>query len=80
MRSMTLLKRSYTDRERLVKRASLIKKAQFVKYEPFHQAMRKDKLSAMFIFLVINARRLTLLFMAMFVLEKQWLQMTNWQS
>ena len=36
--------------------------------------MRADKQAAMFGFLLINVRRLTMLFMAMFIHDMQWLQ------
>jgi len=62
-------------REERVEKASRIKTAQFEKYAPLIKDMRQDKCAAMSGFLVINLRRTTMLLMAMFVRERQWLQL-----
>ena len=59
----------------LIKRASTINASQFEKYEPLVQDLRKDSKLAMFSSFYINIRRLSLLYMAMFLtIEFGWVQ------
>ena len=56
-----------------VEKASRIEKKQFEVYKPLIEEVRKDKPSAMYGFLLLNLRRLTMFFMAMYILKKRWL-------
>ena len=57
-----------------VEKSSKIDEGQFEKYEPLLDDIKTDNRAAMLGFLLINSRRLVMLFMAMFVEDKQWVQ------
>ena len=61
-------------------RASRIQTKQFSKYEPLVENLRKDSRVAMFNNAFTILRRVTLLYMAMFILNKQWLQVLIFTS
>ena len=61
-------------------KASRIKTKQFSKYKPLVENLRKDSKVAMFNNAFTIIRRGTLLYMAMFILNKQWLQVLVFSS
>ena len=61
--------------EKKIEDASRISQASFSKYEPLLENLRYDRRSAMYGFIIMNVRRITLLFMAMFLEGQQWLQL-----
>lgn len=68
-----ILRDSLKRRKQRVEQASEINEAQFKKYEPLLEDIRTDSNAAMFGFFLINSRRLTMLMMAMYVRDMQWL-------
>ena len=58
----------------MIEEASHIDAGSFKAYEPLISDVRLDKRSALLGNTLINVRRLTMLYMAMFVQERQWLQ------
>jgi len=61
--------------EKVIEKAARIDRRMLRKYEPFIDEMRHDSLLAMLGTPLMNLRRLVLLLMAMFVVNKQWLQL-----
>ena len=55
--------------------ASHIELKEFKKYEPLYTGVRSQSRLAMLGNIMLNMRRLTMLFMAMFVIKLQWLQL-----
>ena len=66
--------------KKLIKKSESIKADQFVVFEPLVSDLRKDSRVAMFSSFFILIRRLTLLYMAMFVHEMQWLQVMTFMA
>lgn len=58
----------------MIEEASHIDASSFESYEPLLSDLSLDKRSALLGSTLINIRRLTMLYMAMFVHERQWLQ------
>ena len=71
------LKKFRSKNKQLIRKASTINEDQFNVFEPLVDELRKDSRLAMFGHLIITVRRLTLLYMAMFVLGQQWLQILS---
>ena len=57
-----------------MERGEQLQGSQFEKYAPLIEGCKQYKRSAMFSSPLLNIRRVGLLLMAMFVLDKQWLQ------
>ena len=70
-----VLEKSTLNREKIVERASRMNKNDFDKYAPFLENLNLEKQSAYFSDTLIIVRRLTMLYMAMFVLNRQWIQL-----
>ena len=70
-----VLEKSTLNREKIVERASRMNKNDFDKYAPFLENLNLEKQSAYFGDTLIIVRRLTMLYMAMFVLNRQWIQL-----
>ena len=62
------------DSKNLIKKSDEIKEEQFKIFEPLVDQLRKDSKLAMFTSFIILIRRITLLYMAMFIIQMQWLQ------
>ena len=58
--------------KKLMRQASTIDEKQFSVYEPLVENLRLDSNLAMFSNLIINSRRLTMLYMAMFIRGMAW--------
>ena len=69
-----ILRQSQTvDQDKLIKQAELVDENRLKKYEPLIADMRKDSRLALMNTFIITIRRLTLLYMAMFITEWTWL-------
>ena len=64
----------------MLKRASTIDSSSFQKYSVLVSDLRKDSPAAFMSTLILSIRRCTLLYMAMFVVGKQWLQVLLFMS
>ena len=56
-----------------MERACEIKGKEFVKFKPLYKSVRMESQAAILGNFMLNLRRLTMLFMAMFVIGQQWL-------
>ena len=66
------LKEKRKNLKKLMRKASTIDEKQFSVYEPLVKNLRLDSNLAMFSNLFINFRRLTMLYMAMFIRDMAW--------
>ena len=70
-----ILSDSLERREKRVEQGSRLDEAQFKKFEPLVEDVRKDSRAAMFGFFLISTRRVTMLLMAMYVHRMRWGQL-----
>ena len=71
--SLKYLNQRKTERKDLIRKASTIDKESLEKYASLVSDLRQDSSAALFSTLIITIRRCSLLYMAMFVVNRQWL-------
>ena len=60
-----------------MKKSKKIKEDKFLVYEPLVEDLRHNSQAAMFSNLMINIERLSLLYLAMFVIGRPWIQVLS---
>ena len=70
---MTVIEKTTLRREKVIEHASRMDANDFKKYAPLLEDLRLEKQGAVFGNALIIVRRLTMLYMAMFVLGRQWI-------